>query len=71
MSFEVRDEKAEEMLKSIGGAIGGSLPKDWAFMLMLFKSNEDGSSTFYASNAERKHIVIALKEWIEKQEKYV
>lgn len=65
--FEVKSPEVEALLRDIGHAIGGRMPKGMGFMLMLFDFGENGA-TFYISSAQRADMLKAMKEFIEKQE---
>ena len=64
--FEVRDPEIEDHLKGIGRTIAEVLPEGWGFTLLIFSFGE-GGSTFYLSNAQRKDMLEALQEFIDRQ----
>lgn len=57
----------EETCREIGRTIGGALPPDIGFALMLFTKREGGWST-WLSNCQRADMIAALKEMIRKLE---
>jgi hypothetical protein len=74
-TFEVRHEAAEKMLKKIGDSLREACPPGYGFSLLIFsfhggydeKGNPLGSM-FYTSNAERKTMIEAMREFIHKFE---
>jgi len=65
MTFEVRDEKAEAMLKEIGELLRSACPKGYGFSLLIFSFGA-GGNMFYTSNADREDMIRAMKEFIQK-----
>jgi hypothetical protein len=65
MPFEVRDEKAEKMLREIGNMLRASCPPGMGFALLVFTMPGAGNM-FYASNAERESMILAMQEFITK-----
>ena len=65
IGFEVRDEKAEEMLNEIGKLLRIACPKGYGFSLLLFTFGE-GGNMFYTSNAQREDMIRAMREFIQK-----
>ena len=65
MKFEVRDEKAEAMLKEIGTLLKRACPPGFGFSLLVFSFGE-GGSMFYTSNAQREDMIRSMQEFIEK-----
>lgn len=65
IGFEVRDEKAEAMLKEIGDLLRHACPKGYGFSLLIFSFGE-GGNMFYTSNAERESLIQAMQEFIQK-----
>ena len=65
MAFEVRDEKAEAMLKEIGQMLRKACPKGYGFSLLIFSFGE-GGNMFYTSNAQREDMIRAMQEFIQK-----
>ena len=65
MRFEVRDEKAEAMLKEIGTLLKQACPLGFGFSLLVFSFGE-GGSMFYTSNAKREDMIRAMQEFIAK-----
>lgn len=63
--MEVRDDRAEAMLKEIGQMLRESCPPGWGFALMVF-SFGDGGGMFYTSNAERESMCKAMQEFLDK-----
>ena len=64
-AFEVRDEKAEKMLREIGDILKAACPKGYGFSLLIFSFGE-GGNMFYTSNAERESLIRAMQEFIQK-----
>ena len=65
--FEVRNAEIGELLKDIGGLIGGALPKEYGFALLI-NSYGEGGETFYISNCQRDDMIKLLQETKEKLE---
>jgi len=65
MRFEVRDEKAEAMLKEIGMLLKAACPPGYGFNLLVFSFGE-GGNMFYTSNARREDMIRAMQEFIAK-----
>lgn len=65
--FEIKNEQMETMLKEYGRKIWATLPNGVGFTLFLYDYGEDGSM-FYLSTSERADMILALKEFIRKQE---
>lgn len=63
--FEVRNEKAEKVLKEIGQSLRQAMPEGFGFSLLIFSFGKSGSM-FYTSNANRKDMIKAMKEFIAK-----
>lgn len=61
-SPELRPNVKEAML-GIGRAIKEHLPKNVGFVLLMFDFGEDGFMN-YLSNADRKAMIISLKELV-------
>lgn len=64
MTFEVRNEAAEKMLKAIGNQLREACPPGMGFALLVFTF--DKGSMFYTSNAEREGMICAMQEFIDK-----
>lgn len=65
MRYEVRDEKAEAMLKEIGTLLKAACPPGYGFSLLVFTFGE-GGNMFYSSNARREDMIRAMQEFIAK-----
>jgi hypothetical protein len=65
ITYEVRDEKAEAMLKEVGQILKGMCPDGYGFSLLVFTFGE-GGNMFYASNAQRQDMIKAMREFIAK-----
>lgn len=64
-----REELVKESLNKIAMGIDSQIPKNFGFALLCFEFGEDnGRQLLYVSNADRKDIVKAMKEFIEKTE---
>ena len=71
-NFEVENESITKMMKDIGGRIHSAIEHSEnagkiGFALLIFEFGE-GGAMFYISNADRKNMVLALKEFIVKQD---
>lgn len=66
MKVETGEAELNQTATEIGRIIGRELPKDVGFGLFLFNFGDDDDRGFMAwiSNAERKAVILALKEWI-------
>lgn len=67
-TFNVRDEKAEKILKEIGGVLKDQMPEGYGFSLLIFPFGE-GGGMFYISSAERADMIKAMEEFIENSKK--
>ena len=65
VSFEVRNEPAEKMLKEIGQILRSACPEGYGFSLLIFSFGE-GGNMFYTSNAQREDMIRAMQEFIQK-----
>lgn len=65
MRFEVRNEKAEQMLREIGQMLRESCPPGFGFSLLVFSFGE-GGSMFYVSNSRREDMIRSMEEFIAK-----
>jgi hypothetical protein len=61
------EELAKGKMQGIAKKVKQELPEGVGFVVLAFKFNEKGQM-MYVSNADRKDIVQAMKEWIEKTE---
>jgi hypothetical protein len=73
--YEVRHAEAEKMLNKIGQSLREACPPGFGFSLLIFSwaggYDEKGhplGSMFYTSNAERKTMIEAMREFIRKFE---
>jgi hypothetical protein len=71
-NFEVENDSIKKMMKDIGGRIHSAIEHSdnagkVGFALLIFEFGE-GGFMFYTSNADRKNMVLALKELIVKQD---
>ena len=64
--FEVENAEMKETLRKMGLVISKSLPPGWGFGLFLFEFS--GRSFFWISNADRKDMIKALREFIAREE---
>lgn len=62
MTYQVRNQEIEELLRSLGRRIGREMPEGWGFTVFLFQN--EGKSIFYISTAERESMLMAMKEFI-------
>jgi hypothetical protein len=79
LNYEVENPEIKDIMRDIGGKIGGALPPKWGFMLMIFdESSEDNptksvanpgadSAMFYISSHERSSVIKMMQEWIRRQ----
>jgi hypothetical protein len=64
-NYKIFNEEIEFKLKELSDALGGSLPPNWGFTLLLYDFNAGASgSLFYASNGNREDIIKMMKEFI-------
>jgi predicted secreted protein len=63
--FEVRNEKAEKVLKDIGESLRSAMPDGYGFSLLIF-SFGPGGDMFYTSNSDREDMIRAMEEFIQK-----
>ena len=55
----------KEYLREMCKILAAKLPDNHGFILLAFPFGEDpGNRMIYASNADRKDVVNALKEWL-------
>jgi hypothetical protein len=65
--FKARDEFAEKLMRDLAGRLNRIVPRDtYGFTLLIFEWGEDGN-LFYASTAQREHMLKALEKFIEKE----
>jgi hypothetical protein len=69
-NFEVRNEQVENALKDIGQLVARSVPNGFGFAILMFNFGE-GGGMFYVSNAQRKDMIKAMKEFVEREENKV
>lgn len=64
----MEEEIIKRKLKDIAKSIDNELPEGFGFALLTFKFNAkpNTSKMMYVANAERKDIIKAMEEWIEK-----
>lgn len=66
--YQVRNEEVEATLK----LLGEHMPEGFGFTLLLFdtadRPDAAPGSIFYISSADRGDMIVALKEFIKKQE---
>ena len=66
---ENKDEIIKSRMQKIAKCVDGLLPQNCGFVVLAFQFGEaEDREMMYASNADRKDIVNAMKEWIEKIE---
>ena len=63
--FEVRDEKAEAMLREVADILRATCPPGFGFSLLIFTMPGPGAM-FYISNAKRESMIQAMQEFIAK-----
>ena len=57
------EEIVKGKLQGIAKKVEANLPKDFGFVVLTFKFNENGQ-LMYVSNANRSDVVKAMEEWI-------
>ena len=68
-NLEKKQFKVKARLQNIARTIDDRLPDGFGFCLLTFPFGEhENAELMYVSNANRKDIVKAMKEWIEKTE---
>ena len=65
---ELKIEDLNEMLNMYGMLLKKMLPENYGFTLLTYPHNE-ANRLYYISNSDRKDVVEAMKEFIEKTEK--
>ena len=65
MSYQVRDPKAEVVLKKLGEILGKSMPENYGFSLLMWTKGDNGN-LFYISNGNRQDVIETMKEFIER-----
>ena len=66
-----KQQKTEQLLSYLGKVIQDTINKfftGWGFVLVIFKFNEKGISS-YVTSAERETMIAALKEMVEALER--
>ena len=66
-SYEVHHAGAERVMRDIARRLKGAMPPGFGFSLFIFSYGDSGEM-FYFSSADRKDMIKALKEFIQKQE---
>lgn len=70
--YQVRNEEVEATLKLLGMLLGEHMPDGFGFTLLLFdtadRPDAAPGSIFYISSVDRGDMIVALKEFIKKQE---
>ena len=67
MEYEIKNEDIEALLKELGSDLKKRMPAGWGFNLLIFSYGE-GGSLFYISSAQRKDMLKAMREFIDKFE---
>lgn len=65
--FELRNPEIEQLQRDIGKQLKSMMPEGWTFALFMFQN--DNAGTFYISSADREGVLLAIKQWVEIQEK--
>lgn len=65
--FEVRDQKAEAVLKDIGELLRASMPEGYGFALLIASFGAHGNM-FYTANCARDSVCNMMREFIQKSE---
>lgn len=70
--YQVKNEEIQQKLREVGKYIGDTMPEGWGFTLLMFNYGGDtgtpGEGMFYLSSADRGDMILAMKEFIHKQE---
>lgn len=66
MSYQVRNDKLEELLREQAQVLKTKMPAGYGFTLLLF--GYDSPELFYISSAEREGMIETMKEFISKAE---
>ncbi len=71
--YQIRNAEIEAMLAMLGRLLKEKMPEGWGFTLLMFdygeKTNQPGrDALFYTSSADRGDMILAMKEFIKKQE---
>lgn len=65
-NYEVINKEVQERLLQLAKLLQSECPEGWGFALQMFEFK--GKAFFYISNADRKDMIMALKEFIRKEE---
>jgi hypothetical protein len=68
MTYEVRNEEVEQVLRRLGRELKEEMPPGFGFTLMIFSYEEHEGAMFYLSSASRNDMVKAMREFIAKFE---
>jgi hypothetical protein len=65
MTYEVRDEKIEELLRQVGRKMKETMPPGYGFTLLIFGFHPR-NDLFYISSAQREGMIRTMQEFIAK-----
>lgn len=65
--YEVKDDTKQRALRTVATLVDEHVPDGMGFAVFMFDFGPDGAM-FYMSSAERADVVLALKEWIAREE---
>jgi len=65
MRYEVRNEQIEDLLRSLGNILKGSIPPGYGFTLLIFGFSPN-NELFYLSSAQREDMIRTMQEFIAK-----
>lgn len=68
--YEVKDEDAQRRLRTLAGLIDEHVPDGWGFGLLMF-DRAVGGGMFWISSSRREDMIVAMREWIAKQERSI
>lgn len=71
--YQVVNPEIQGILRRLGALIGDKMPEGWGFTLLMFDHGEKTGlpghdAMFYLSSVDRGDMILALKEFIKKQE---
>lgn len=58
------DSSVKDSMQGIGKVIESKLPKEFGFFVFVFPFNSQDGRSNYCSNAERKDVINAMKEFL-------
>ena len=67
VSYEIRDERIEQLLRDLGQRLKKDMPEGYGFTLLIF-GFEPRNDLFYISSARRADMIATMREFIRKHE---